>query len=78
MEEENNMQKHLLHTQASGKEEQAGVTYDQAIQMVGGFGRFQWYISVVLVLAFMTGGQIVYGLGFLEKYPDYQRLGEDG
>ena len=27
-----------------------------------------------MVLTFMTGGQIVYGLGFLEKYPDYQYL----
>ena len=39
--------------------------------MSGGFGRFQWYVSVVLVLAFMTGGQIVYGLEFLEVFPEY-------
>ena len=49
-------------------------SFDDFIQIAGGFGRFQVFASVVLILGFMTGGEIVYGLAFLEKYPDYECL----
>ena len=39
--------------------------------MTGGCGRFQLFICATLVMGFSTGGQIVYGLEFLEVYPDY-------
>ena len=47
-------------------------TYDEFLQAIGGFGKFQVFASISLILAFMTGGQIVYGLEYLEIYPDYE------
>jgi len=47
------------------------LTYNECLERVGGFGRYQCYIATTLILAFMTGGQIVYGLEYLEIYPDY-------
>lgn len=38
---------------------------------VGGFGKFQYYVSVVLIASFATKGWIVYGLTFLLKFPQY-------
>lgn len=49
-----------------------GISYEKALFLCGGFGRFQYMSTTLLILAFMTGGQIVYGLQFLEDYPDYQ------
>ena len=47
--------------------------YDGCIDLLGGFGKLQWYAAVCLILAFMSGGQILYGLTFLvEIYPEYQ------
>ena len=45
--------------------------YEQALVKVGGFGRAQVYVSVVIILSFATKGWIVYGLTFLMKYPEY-------
>ena len=47
-------------------------SFDDCIWIAGGFGRFQVFASIILTLAFTTGGEIVYGLAFLEKYPDYE------
>ena len=42
--------------------------------MAGGFGRFQWFSSILLILNYTTGSWLYYGLAFLEYYPQYQRL----
>ena len=48
------------------------LNYDQALEKIGGFSLFQWYVVIVLTCNFMTGGMIVYGLPFLEKLPQYE------
>jgi hypothetical protein len=46
-------------------------TFDESVQISGGFGKFQAYAMMTLISAFCTGGQIVYGLGYLTVYPQY-------
>jgi hypothetical protein len=47
--------------------------YDGCIDLLGGFSKLQWYAAVCIILAFMSGGQILYGLTFLvEIYPQYE------
>jgi len=44
--------------------------YDGCINLLGGFSKLQWYSAVCIILAYMSGGQILYGLTFLvEIYP---------
>ena len=42
--------------------------------MAGGFGRFQWFSTILLVLNQQTGSWLYYGFAFLEDYPAYQLL----
>ena len=51
-----------------------GCSINQLLEMAGGFGFFQILSSIILVFALTTGGQIVYGLPFLTKYPEYDCL----
>jgi len=46
-------------------------TYDGFLKEIGGFGRYQLFVTITLVMAFMSGGEIVYGMQFLEKFPTY-------
>ena len=55
-------------------EGEASITYEEALTLCGGFGPSQYYVSVVLILAFLTKGWIVYGLPYLETAPDYEIL----
>ena len=32
------------------------INYEEALKLCGGFGSFQWYVSIVLILGFVTGG----------------------
>eukprot|EP00356_Strombidium_inclinatum_P005349 CAMPEP_0170484492 /NCGR_PEP_ID=MMETSP0208-20121228/3949_1 /TAXON_ID=197538 /ORGANISM="Strombidium inclinatum, Strain S3" /LENGTH=140 /DNA_ID=CAMNT_0010757833 /DNA_START=90 /DNA_END=512 /DNA_ORIENTATION=- len=48
------------------------MTFDEALVMSGGLGRYQKMISVVIILSYMTGGQLIHGLPYLEVYPDYE------
>ena len=50
------------------------LTYEETLNKIGGFGRYQYFVTITLTLGFMSGGFIVYGLPFLEKYPDYECL----
>jgi len=51
------------------------LNYDEVMDCLGGFGRIQWYATVTIILAYMSGGQIVYGLPFLvEIFPNYECL----
>ena len=38
----------------------------------GGLGKAQYYVFVVIMLAFLVKGWIFYGLPYLEKFPDYE------
>ena len=49
-------------------------TYEECLEKAGGFGRFQFFVAEVLCLCFTTGGFLVYGLPFLQKFPAYQCL----
>lgn len=46
-------------------------SFDESMAMAGGFGKFQFFALAVLISAFCTGGNIVYGLGYLTIYPQY-------
>ena len=48
------------------------IDFEQAVQRVGGFGLYQCIICLVLILAFMSKGWIIYGLPYLEKFPEYE------
>ena len=57
------------------QENKHALNYDEVVEIVGGFGRLQWYATVCIILSYMSGGQIVYGLPFLvELFPDYECL----
>jgi hypothetical protein len=48
------------------------MTFEESIEYAGGFGKFQVFIAFTLIIAFTTGGQIVYGIEFLEIFPEYE------
>jgi MFS family permease len=47
-------------------------TFEELLDLTGGFGIFQLFVSLTLYLGFQTGGQIVYGMEFLTVYPEYE------
>lgn len=48
------------------------VTFDDALYLVGGFGRFQYFSTLVLVWIFEVGFYLLYGYSLLTNYPVYQ------
>ena len=56
-------------TLTSESSEVEAYSYDECLELLGGFGRFQWFVTITLILSFMTGGQIVYGITFLTALP---------
>ena len=54
--------------------DQVVLTYDQAIQRTGGFGKFQIMSTLILTALFNIGGQIIYGLTFMTVRPNYECL----
>ena len=61
-------------TSPSSDPPKKSVNFEEALQECGGFGKFQYGVTALLVFAFMTGGWIVYALPFLTKFPDYECL----
>jgi hypothetical protein len=53
----------------SESQEVEAYSYDECLELLGGFGHFQWFVTITLILSFMTGGQIVYGITFLTTLP---------
>jgi len=45
--------------------------FNEAVMATGGFGRFQLISTLVLTLGLMTGSSIIFGVGYLIKYPEY-------
>ena len=43
--------------------------YDSALFRAGGCGIAQYLVGLIVILAFLTKGWIVYGLPYLEKIP---------
>lgn len=46
--------------------------YDMALFRAGGCGIAQYLVGLIVILAFLTKGWIVYGLPYLEKIPQYE------
>ena len=42
---------------------------DFELQKAGGFGRFQWFITIVMVMGMQSGGFITHGIAILELPP---------
>jgi len=63
-----------MHNRSSNdnNNNQRVIDYDKAIEMAGGYGKAQIYISFFLILSFLTKSWVMYGLPYLEKTPDYQ------
>lgn len=38
---------------------------------MGGFGRYQWFVVVSMILGQMSGGFIAHGIAYLEMPPEY-------
>ena len=47
-------------------------SYDDALNLVGGFGRFQWFSTIFIILGITSGSNVVYGLTFLTTLPEYE------
>ena len=45
--------------------------FDQAVMSTGGFGLFQLISTLFVTLGLMTGTSIIFGVGYLIKYPEY-------
>mmetsp|Transcript_39692 Transcript_39692/g.60825 ORF Transcript_39692/g.60825 Transcript_39692/m.60825 type:complete len:329 (+) Transcript_39692:107-1093(+) len=63
-----------MEVEASHRMTEFGGTYEDAINIIGGFGKFQWISSLILIFSFNTSGAIFYSLPFLTVYPDYECL----
>lgn len=48
------------------------ITTDEALQLCGGFGIFQYFTFIVFCLSFWIGGQVVYIIHFMQAHPKYQ------
>jgi len=48
-----------------------GITVDEAIDRAGGWGRFQTFLLVNVILAMNSAGLVVYGVFYLELQPEY-------
>ena len=48
------------------------MTYDEALMLLGGFGRAQWLVMFIITYGVTSGGSILYGLTFLTKFPAYE------
>jgi hypothetical protein len=57
----------LLGTSTVCTKKQAFLTFEEALSQAGGFGRFQIFALTALILCHISGGMMVYGLGFLLK-----------
>lgn len=42
---------------------------DELLDKAGGFGKFQWFTSVVMIIVFSLGGMLSYALVYLELVP---------
>lgn len=60
------------------QEKEYDVTLEEAWVKAGGWGRFQTFLLVSLILAMNSGGLLVYGITYLELYPAYVCTRHDG
>ena len=44
---------------------------DEALAKAGGFGKYQWYVLVVIILSMNAPGLIAYGVAYYEFEPPY-------
>ena len=49
------------------------INFEQALELCGGFGWFQTFVTFVIAMGFFTGGQLVNGIGFLTALPNQGR-----
>ena len=72
------MEDQRLLTTSVGNQKLSFHDFDQALNLSGGFGTFQLFALTILILAHISGGMMVYGLGFLLKQPNYDCLTDSG
>ena len=48
------------------------MTFDQVMDKIGGFGKFQWLACVILITTKMTGDFVINCLAFNELMPKYE------
>ena len=48
-----------------------GITPEEAMQLSGGMGRFQWFTLAIGILCFSSTGYYYYNLSYLELFPKY-------
>ena len=46
-------------------------SYEELLIEQGGFGKFQWFSYLVIVLAIQTNGYLLYALSYLLLYPKF-------
>ena len=67
---------------AGGKGGVDNTPIDAELQKAGGFGRFQWFIMITMVLGMQSGGFITHGIAIIELAPQepggYLCRNEDG
>jgi len=47
------------------------VTIEQAMQKAGGWGKFQTFLLVAMIIAVDSCSLVIYGIGYLELLPTY-------
>ena len=48
------------------------LNYNESLIKIGGFGKYQTFTTFMFVIGLMTGSWIVFGLGYLICYPQYE------
>lgn len=41
------------------------------LEKAGGFGRYQWFIVISMILGQLSGGFVTHGIAYLEAIPEY-------
>jgi hypothetical protein len=55
---------------ASDSSESPIVSLDQALERIGGFGKFQIGLSILTALLYGSGTQVLYSIPFYQLYPE--------
>lgn len=54
-----------------GKLKEDKTPINAELQSMGGFGRYQWFVVISMILGQMSGGFIAHGIAYLEMPPEY-------
>ena len=48
-----------------------GTNIDDVYNKVGGYGKYQLYVTILMIFSYTAGGYLFYGTVYLELYPTY-------